>query len=89
MTAPIDLGNHDMPAGAGAAITPHDTNPLPFIPRGIYVGVSGDIVATMSDGAGGTVDLTFKSAPQGQVLPIRPSKVKATGTTATNLIAIQ
>lgn len=67
----------------GAAVTPADGADLP---EGrcewIYVGVSGDIVATV----GGT-DLTFKAAPVGP-LWVRATRIKATGTTATNLIAM-
>lgn len=52
--------------------------------RGIYVGVSGDIVAILCPG---TAAVTFKSVPVG-ILPIEASRVKATGTTATDLLAL-
>lgn len=70
------------PATKHFNITPHDTNELATKPRGIYVGVAGDVVLT--DEAG--TDCTYKNASG--VLPVRAVKVKATGTTATNLIGI-
>ena len=72
------------PCDQGFAISPHDSNELTVIPRGIYVGVGGDIVLiTKAD-----VTHTFKSVPTGSILPFRPKIVKSTSTTATNLIGI-
>ena len=52
--------------------------------RGLYVGASGDVVATNDDGG----DVTFKAVPAGTVLPIRTRRVKATGTTAGAIVAL-
>lgn len=71
------------PASSGFAITPHDTNELTRVPRAIYIGTGGTLVATV----GGT-DLTFKNLPSGSMLSVRASKVKATNTTATDLIGL-
>jgi len=65
-----------------AAITPHDSNELANVSRGIYVGVGGDVKVTTR---GGTTE-TFKNAAAGSVLPVRAKLVFATGTTATNLL---
>ena len=70
------------PAPDAFAITPDDATDLANLPRAIYVGGTGNIVVTM----GG--DVTFSSVPAGTLLPIRPSRVKATGTTATNLLGL-
>lgn len=70
---------------AFAAITPSDTTVLSGL-RGVYVGGAGDV--TVISGDGGTT-VTFKAVPVGTILPISPSKVKATGTTATLLVALK
>lgn len=72
------------PAGDGFAITPHNTNELTRVPRALYIGVSGTVVLTTPAGN----DLTFVNLPSGSILSVRCTKVKATGTTATNLIGL-
>ena len=51
--------------------------------RAIYVGVAGDIVATVK----GT-NITFKNAVAGSTLPVETTQVVASGTTATDLVAL-
>ncbi|MGI0017019.1 MAG: spike base protein, RCAP_Rcc01079 family, partial [Nitrososphaera sp.] len=72
------------PAMGGEAVTPSDTVDLTNISRALYVGGAGAVVVTMRDGN----DLTFSGVPAGKVLDIRVSRVKATGTTATLMIAL-
>jgi hypothetical protein len=50
--------------------------------RAVYVGGAGDVIATI----GGT-DVTFKSVPTGQFLPIKATKIKA-ATSATFLVGL-
>jgi hypothetical protein len=68
----------------GAAITPSDTVDLPAPARAIFVGGAGNIVLVT---LGGTT-LTFQGLLAGQILPVAASRVRATSTTATNLIAL-
>lgn len=73
------------PARRAVSVTPHDTNPLADIPKGLYVGTGGNI--TMR-GVDGTADQLWKAVPSGTVLPFRASHVRATGTTAADLLAL-
>lgn len=72
------------------SITPADGSDLAKSPqtgdlvRGIYVGVSGNLSCVMADGS----VAVFVAVPAGTVLPIRPNRVRATGTTATSLLAL-
>lgn len=73
------------PATRALAITPDDTNPLTDIPKGLYVGTGGTI--TMR-GVNGTADQVWKNVPSGTILPFRVQYVRATGTTAADLLAL-
>ncbi len=73
-----------LPADNGEAITPSDTVDLAKVSRGIYVGVAGNVTVIMKGGA----TLTFTGVQAGSLIPIRVTRVKATLTTATNMVAI-
>lgn len=67
----------------GIAVTPDDANPLTKNARLLYVGGTGDI--TLVTAAGTT--LLFKSVPVG-FFYMGAKQIKATGTTATNIVAL-
>lgn len=67
-----------------AAVTPSDTVDLSDVTLAIYVGGAGDV--TLITAAGDTV--TFKAVPVGTTLRVRASRVKATATTATLMLAM-
>jgi type 1 fimbria pilin len=73
------------PATDAVAIQPDDLNPLANIPKGLFVGSGGTI--TMR-GVRGTSDQVWTNVPSGAVLPFRAQYVRATGTTAANLLAL-
>ena len=73
----------EAPADRAEAITPNNGADLTYTTRGIYVGGAGNIVATV-----GGVDVTFNNVQAGTVLPIRTTRIKATGTTATGLVGL-
>lgn len=73
------------PAINGAAIVTSDSVPLTQPTRMIYVGGAGDVTVIL---VGDTVAITFKAVPVGTWLNVRAATVKATGTTATNLLAL-
>lgn len=71
------------PFSDAAPITTSDAGTINTT-RGVYVGVAGDVTVLMANGSG---PITFKAAPVG-VLNINVRRVYATGTTATNLVAL-
>lgn len=79
MPAPYDSS----PAIQSVAVTPHATNGF-AVCRALYIGVGGDVVPVMENG--GTA--TFKNAQSGSIIPVRCIRVNATGTTATDIVAL-
>lgn len=73
------------PARRAVAVTPHDSNALSDIPKALYVGTAGNIAMR---GVDGTSDQSWKNVPAGTVLPFRAQYVRATGTTAADLLAL-
>lgn len=72
------------PAHDAAAVTPSDSGQLSPVARALYIGAGGDVKVTME---GGT-DITFAEVLGGTILPVKATKVFATGTTATDIIAL-
>ncbi|MEO9648811.1 MAG: hypothetical protein ABJ360_22495 [Roseobacter sp.] len=71
-------------AVGGVAITPSDSATIEPVPRALWVGVSGDINVEFIDGS----TAILKSAAAGTPLPLQVSKVLATSTTATDIVAL-
>lgn len=78
------------PVVGGFAVTPNNTlvytndGTTPPVTRSLWVGGSGDVaVVTIDDSA-----ITFKGVGAGTLLPIRVKQVKATGTTATDIVGV-
>lgn len=72
------------PAARAAAVAPHDSNPLAEPAKALFVGTGGDVAAR---GVGGG-DVVFRNVPGGTVLPFRAQFVRATGTTAADILAL-
>lgn len=72
------------PSGEAVAVTLHDTNEI-RVPRAIFVGGAGNITLRTR---GSDTDVVFKGVAAGSLLPVRPKLVKATGTTATDIVAL-
>lgn len=66
------------------AITPHNSNELSSIPRALWVGTGGDLSVIAQDD---TVAVTLK-VQSGSLVPVRVKVVKATGTTATDIVGV-
>lgn len=75
--------NKTDPASGAAAVTPSDSTNFTVVPRAIYVGVGGDVVAVINGTA-----ITFKNVPTGALLPIVCTRINSTSTTATNMVAL-
>ena len=73
------------PATRAVAVVPHDVNPLTDIPKALFVGSGGTIVMR---GVAGTIDATWKGVAGGSILPFRAHYVRATGTTAGDILAL-
>lgn len=74
------------PAQHAAAVVPADGADLTQTTRGLYIGVSGNVRLTLAGDADGTF-VTFLAVPVG-VLPVCAKRVWATGTGATNILAL-
>lgn len=72
----------DSPGRDAFIITPSDSDDLQTVPRSLYIGTQGDISVVMVSGA----EIIFGDAVG--ILPIAVSKVKVTGTTASNIVGI-
>lgn len=68
----------------GVAVTPSDTTLLAPT-RGLYIGGAGNVTVDFADG---TTGILFTAPPVGTLLPISVIRVKATGTTATAIVAL-
>lgn len=73
------------PATRTVAVVPHDSNALTDIPKALYVGSGGTIVMR---GMNGTIDQSWKNVPSGSILPFRAQYIRATGTTAGDILAL-
>lgn len=66
-------------------IIPSDTGTLPALPKAVYVGTGGTLVVRTIDAAD---DVTFANVPNGTTLDIRVVAVRATGTSANDLVGL-
>jgi hypothetical protein len=73
------------PARDAFAITPHASNEIDPLPKAIFVGTGGHITLRAADA---TTDVVFKNVASGQILDVRARYIRATGTTATDIIGL-
>jgi hypothetical protein len=72
------------PPEHGQAVAPSDGTDLVHVTRALFVGTGGDVAVRLQDG---TV-LTFANVPTGALIPIRATRVLATGTTANQILGL-
>lgn len=71
------------PSSDPRPVVPHATNALPVVAKSLYVGGFGNVTLRAE---GGSSDITFFNVPDGAILNVRATHVRAT-TTATNIVA--
>ena len=84
-TSNISASGETTPALDAEEVTPHDSTNLQNYSRSLYVGVTGNVTVVMA--SGGAV-ITFVAVLAGAILPVRCSRVNATDTTATSIVAL-
>lgn len=77
-------------ASAALAVVPHDVNEVvdangTTYPRALYVGGAGNLTVRLADDS---ADVLLSNVPAGTILNIQAKLVKATGTTATLIVAL-
>ncbi len=70
-----------------AAVTPDDTNPLPFYALALWIGGAGTLTVLLRN-ATTPVTLTVVATTDNKPLKLYVKQVFATGTTATGLVAL-
>jgi hypothetical protein len=73
------------PFRAGVAVTPSDATVYTPPLDALYVGGAGNLTVTGCDGA----SYTFDAVSAGAIYNVQVTQVKATGTTATNIVALR
>jgi hypothetical protein len=71
------------PARDAFPLTPSDTVAISPIPKGIFVGSGGTVTLRAIDGA---ADVTYRNLADGSYIAVRAQFIRATGTTASNMI---
>jgi hypothetical protein len=73
------------PAEVCFAVVPSDSADLTVVTKAIYVGTGGDVrLRSVRGGA----DVTFRKVADGSILDVRVLAVRATGTTATDIVGL-
>lgn len=72
------------PARSAEAVTPSDSADLTNVSRALWVGTGGDLTVTMQDGT----TIALLNVPDGSLLPICVSRVKLSGTSADDIVAL-
>lgn len=73
------------PSPTALAVVPHDTNALATTARALFVGTGGNLTVRLVDDS---ADVLFKGVAAGSILPVQASHVRATGTTAADIVAL-
>jgi hypothetical protein len=75
--------DQDVPALHAAVVTPSNTVDLTYVSRALVIGTAGDVKVTTLGGE----TVTLPAVPAG-ILPLRVTRVFATGTTAASISAL-
>ena len=81
----FDVSQKGSKATNAISVTPDDANDLATTPtEGLYIGVTGNVKVDMIDGS----TVTFTALKGGIVYPYQVSRIYATDTTATYIVAL-
>lgn len=83
MTRPATPSVGDV-ADDGFAVTPDNDGVFDPVPRALWIGTGGDVAVRTKRGTA----LTLTNVPDGTLLPLSVDQVKATGTTAQDIVAL-
>lgn len=72
------------PARDAFMVAPHDTTALARLPKALLIGIGGTLTLRAVDAA---ADIAV-TVTAGQIVPIRASHVRATGTTAGQIVGL-
>lgn len=72
------------PSRSVKAVTPSDSDALPTLPKALYVGTGGHVTVRCADDS---ADVVFRNVPSGSIIRARTRYVRATGTTAADILA--
>jgi len=74
------------PARKVAAVTKHDDNDIATgVADALFIGVGGDVSLIAGDDS---TAVLFKNVASGQILPVSAKRVRVTGSTATDIVAL-
>lgn len=74
-----------MPPRGCVVVVPDDARSLATVAKALYVGTGGSIVMRGIDDA---TDQLWKNIPSGALIPFRVAAIRATGTTAADMLAL-
>ena len=73
------------PAKDCFAIVPDDAADLAQVTKALYIGTGGDVTLRPQEGAS---DVVFRNLQDGSILDVRVSAVRATGTSASDIVGL-
>lgn len=76
------------PGEKATVVTPSDIADLLVTPKSLYIGTGGAIAMIGDNEDPSALPVVWRNVPDGAILPFRPRRIMATGTTATDIIAI-
>lgn len=84
MAGEVEQMRKQPPHAGATAVTPDDSNDLPITAESLYIGGAGDVRVDTVESA----DVVFASVSAGTVLPVQVTRVYATNTTASSIVAL-
>lgn len=73
------------PSDTCFAVVPSDSAELPLATKAIFIGSGGDVRLRPLNGS---TDVTFRNLPDGSVLDVRVRAIRASGTTASDIVGL-